>query len=55
MLSAPVTRDEIGFRVHSDRPNGEAWRRYCSQVGQPAGCRDGYFIRRLPSEWPPEQ
>ena len=52
-----MTRDEIGFRVHSDRPNGEAWRRYWAKHGLrslPVG-RDGYFIRRLPSEWPREQ
>ena len=56
-LSAPVTRDEIGFRVDADKPNGEAWLRYWARHGQrslPVG-RDGWFIRRLPTEWPPEQ
>lgn len=56
-LIAPRTSAEIGFRVDSSSPAGEAWSRYWSGQrlrGQPIG-RDGYFIRRLPTLWPPEQ
>jgi hypothetical protein len=55
-LGAPVTREEIGFRVPSDPLNGEAWRRCWAKHGLRSllVSRDGYFIRRLPSEWPRE-
>jgi hypothetical protein len=56
-LSAPKAKEEVGFRVEADADNGLAWRRYWAkhqQRGWPVG-RDGYFVRNLPTLWPPEQ
>jgi hypothetical protein len=50
-------KGQEGFRVHSDSPNADAYRRYWVTTGQrePAySQRDGFYLKPLPSLWPPQ-
>jgi hypothetical protein len=51
-------KGQEGFRVHSDSPQADQWRRHWASIGKPQPAysqRDGYYIKPLPSLWPPQQ
>jgi hypothetical protein len=50
-------KGQEGFRVHSDGPQADEWRRYWTSIGKPQPAysqRDGYYLKPLPSPWPPQ-
>jgi hypothetical protein len=56
LVGVPTTVEEVGVRVLADTPAGAAWQRFWREnglQGLAVSGRDGYFIRRLPTEWPP--
>lgn len=47
-----------GFKVRTDSPNADAYRRYWVSIGQPEppySQRTGYYLKPLPAPWPPQQ
>jgi hypothetical protein len=57
LAGAQRLKGQEGFRVHSDSPNADAYRRYWVSKGQrePAySQRDGYYLKPLPAPWPPQ-